>query len=103
MNTILLCYEEDVWVAHLLEYDLVGQGKTKAAAVHSVLASFEWYRANEDLRCATQAPDFLMKKAEGAVEVAWDDIMGESVSLPSPSVRAQTRVRSAEYSCPHPA
>jgi len=68
-TTILLLELEDRWVAHLLEHDLLGSGKTRAAAFESVMAAYKWCQENGELAQRGRARKELWAELSDATEV----------------------------------
>jgi len=76
-TTILLLEIGDRWIAHLLEHDLLGSGKTRAAAFESVMTAYQWCRENGELAQHGRARKELWGELGDATEVAVEELYDE--------------------------
>jgi hypothetical protein len=55
MTFLLVPVDDDRWVAHLLEYDLMGSGRTRTAALVSALTAYQWCKEQNELAARGRA------------------------------------------------
>jgi hypothetical protein len=73
--SILLLNVDGGWVAHLLDYDLVGEGRTMLSAVQSVRAAYEWCGDGGRLNDHPRANETVWKVFRDSPEVSYEEIL----------------------------
>ena len=90
----VLYREDDLWVAHGLEMDLIGTGVTAAAALRELRGNVE-----AQLSFATQEGTNPFRPAPPEIQGLWEEINLAAIGIGQPKATATTRAtRCLEWS-----